>query len=87
MRFIITIIIDEKEVDIDVPSDVYYENEVGGMLQVGYYKGALGFAFYEYIEQLVQRKQNSQGINIMLYVEIQHFLLREGYEFYFISVF
>lgn len=23
----------------------------------------------------------------MLYVEIQHFLLREGYEFYFISVF
>lgn len=49
-RFIITIIIDEKEVDIDVPSNVYYENEVGGMLQVGYYKGALGFAFYEYVE-------------------------------------
>ncbi len=49
--FIITVIIDGREVNMDVSSSTYYEKEIGDTLRVGFYEGGLGFGFYEeYIE-------------------------------------
>lgn len=49
--FILTVVIDDKEVNMDVSSSTYYEKEIGDTLRVGFYEGGLGFGFYEeYIE-------------------------------------
>ncbi len=47
-QFLLTVNIDGKEVDIEVPSNVYHEKSIGDTLDVGLYDGLLGFAYYEY---------------------------------------
>ena len=47
-QYTLTVVIDEKEIDISVSNDVYYEKNIGDYIYIDYNQGALGFAYYEY---------------------------------------
>lgn len=50
-RYILTVEINGKKIDIDVSNDVYYEKEIGDEILVDYNQGALGFAYYEFSQE------------------------------------
>lgn len=49
-RYMIYIMIDDKKVTIDVPSDVYKIKEIDDTLKINYYQGTLNLPYYENAE-------------------------------------
>ena len=43
------IVIGEREYDLEVSKDTYDDMEIGDFIEVGYFEGGLGIAYYQYI--------------------------------------
>ena len=50
-QYILKVLVNEKQIDIDVSVDAYYEKEVGDFVLIDYNKGCLGFCYYQYSTQ------------------------------------
>lgn len=45
----LVIVIGEREYDLEVSKDTYDDMEIGDFIEVGYFEGGLGIAYYQYI--------------------------------------